>query len=97
MYKQMVADLCTVKMGRTLTYGLHTMKSSIDAVPRTTRSHFIEHKKGICVTIYDWESSIKDYHRPWLQMADELHVSVSDWNCNNPAMEGSFRRSSDGM
>lgn len=24
-------------------------------------------------------------------MADELHVSVSDWNCNNPAMEGSFR------
>jgi hypothetical protein len=26
-------NLCTVKMGRTLTYGLHSMKSSIDAVP----------------------------------------------------------------
>jgi len=53
MYKKKAADLCTVKMGRTLTYGLHSMKSSIDAVPRTTRSHFIEHKKGIYVTIYD--------------------------------------------
>lgn len=42
--KKKAADLCTVKMGRTLTYGLHTMKSSIDAVPRTKRSHLTECK-----------------------------------------------------
>lgn len=43
--KKKAADLCTVKIGRTLTYGLHTMKSSIDAVPRTKRSHFTDCKK----------------------------------------------------
>lgn len=32
-------------MGRTLTYGLHTMKSSMDAVPGTKRSHFIERRE----------------------------------------------------
>lgn len=38
------------------------------------------------------QSRAKDYHMPWWQMADELHVSISDWSCNSPAIESSFQK-----